>query len=245
MRFILEHLTNHYICDTNMPIDISIPMFSGTHNPNAFGIQHPNFEPYQSGNFVASVAKGSPVNCENIFFNPHGNGTHTECVGHITKERITIHDSLKEFLFVARLITATPIDNLVQASSILPHLTGEEQAVIIRTLPNDIDKCRRNYSGQNSPAFSPELCKGLSKAGIIHLLVDLPSLDPEFDDGKLTAHRMFWNYPENPRMNATITEMVYVPNEVNDGIYILNLQIASLQTDASPSKPILYKPTTS
>lgn len=242
MRFIIKHLNKQYVCNTASPIDISIPMFSGARNPNAFGIQHPSFEPYQSGSFVASVAAGSPVNCENIFLNPHGNGTHTECVGHITQERIAINDSLKEFLFVARVVTATPTDNLVQADSVIHHLTGEEQAIIIRTLPNSIDKRTQIYSNQNPPALAPALCKALADKGILHLLVDLPSVDPEFDDGKLTAHRMFWNYPQTPRLDATITEMVFVPDDVIDGIYVLNLQIASLQTDASPSKPILYKP---
>jgi hypothetical protein len=41
-------------------------------------------------------------------------------------------------------------------------------------------------------------------------------------------------------MDATITEMVFVPDAVADGIYLLNIQIASLETDASPSKPVLY-----
>jgi hypothetical protein len=35
--------------------------------------------------------------------------------------------------------------------------------------------------------------------------------------------------------------MIYVENQVADGIYILNLQIASFENDASPSKPVLYK----
>ena len=72
------------------------------------------------------------------------------------------------------------------------------------------------------------------------MLVDLPSVDPEVDAGKLSAHHAFWNYPDSPRKHATITEMVYVPDSMEDGNYILNLQIASLQTDASPSKPVLY-----
>jgi hypothetical protein len=35
--------------------------------------------------------------------------------------------------------------------------------------------------------------------------------------------------------------MIYVPNKVEDGKYILNLLIAPFQNDASPSKPVLYK----
>jgi hypothetical protein len=35
--------------------------------------------------------------------------------------------------------------------------------------------------------------------------------------------------------------MIFLPDSIPDGIYLLNLQIASLETDASPSKPVLYK----
>ena len=73
-----------------------------------------------------------------------------------------------------------------------------------------------------------------------HLLIDLPSVDKEKDEGKLLAHKAFWNYPEKPRYQATITEFIYVPNQVKDGSYLLNLQIASFHNDAAPSKPVLY-----
>jgi hypothetical protein len=56
----------------------------------------------------------------------------------------------------------------------------------------------------------------------------------------MLAHKAFWNYPAKPRNNATISEMIFVPNEVPDGIYFLNIQIASLGSDASPSKPVIY-----
>jgi hypothetical protein len=35
--------------------------------------------------------------------------------------------------------------------------------------------------------------------------------------------------------------MIFVDNEVKDGSYLLNLQIASFENDASPSKPILFE----
>ena len=41
-------------------------------------------------------------------------------------------------------------------------------------------------------------------------------------------------------MDATITEMIFVQDAIEDGTYLLNLQIASFENDASPSKPILY-----
>ena len=73
-----------------------------------------------------------------------------------------------------------------------------------------------------------------------HLLLDLPSVDREEDGGALAAHKAFWQYPENNRMDATITELIYVPEIVKDDLYFLNLQIASIESDASPSKPVLY-----
>jgi hypothetical protein len=88
------------------------------------------------------------------------------------------------------------------------------------------------------------LCAWLAQQGIKHLLIDLPSVDPEEDGGRLSAHHAFWNYPQQPRLDATITEMVYVPSTIADGLYVLNLQIAPLETDASPSKPVLYSITT-
>lgn len=75
----------------------------------------------------------------------------------------------------------------------------------------------------------------------------MPSVDKEHDEGKLLAHKAFWNVKDtlnlnsDARLSATITEMIYVPDEIEDGNYILNLQIASFENDASPSKPILYK----
>ena len=42
-------------------------------------------------------------------------------------------------------------------------------------------------------------------------------------------------------VSKTITEMVFIPDEVEDGDYLLNLQIAPFFADAAPSRPILYK----
>ena len=77
--------------------------------------------------------------------------------------------------------------------------------------------------------------------GIDHLLIDLPSVDKEVDGGKLSAHHAFWQYPHNTKLERTITEMIYVSNTVYDGSYLLNLQIASFENDASPSKPLLFQ----
>ena len=63
----------------------------------------------------------------------------------------------------------------------------------------------------------------------------------EEDEGKLLAHKAFWQYPDAVRRNSTITELIFVPNEIKDKVYLLNIQIASFEIDVSPSKPVLYE----
>jgi hypothetical protein len=77
--------------------------------------------------------------------------------------------------------------------------------------------------------------------GIKHLLIDQPSVDREEDGGELKSHKAFWNFDGKLRKDCTITELIYVPNSIEDGTYFLNLQIAPFENDATPSKPILYK----
>jgi arylformamidase len=88
----------------------------------------------------------------------------------------------------------------------------------------------------------------LRETGINHLLVDMPSIDRIFDDGKLSNHRIFWRIEPGAfevsaesLIHNTITELIYVPNEIANGEYLLNLQIAPFASDASPSRPVLYK----
>jgi len=227
--------------DLDKPLDISIPLRSGEKNPNAYYIQAPNFEPIKGDNFIGSVALGGSVNCENLFINAHGNGTHTECVGHISKNKITINQSLKTFFTIAQLISIEAENNLITKKSVDKLLNESVESIVIRTLPNNTNKLTKNYSGNNPTFLEAELCQMLREKNIKHLLVDLPSVDAEEDEGKLSAHHAFWNYPTLPRLDATITEMIYVDDKIKDGLYLLNLQIAPLESDASPSKPVLYQ----
>jgi len=229
----------------SQPMDISLPLQSGADNPNAFYIAQPEFWPFVAGSFVGNVADGGACNVNNIRFSPHGNGTHTECVGHITAHFVSLQDCLKRFLFPAALISITP-DKAASGQIIslvaLQLALGERrpEAVVIRTLPNTAQKRRQQYSGTNPCYFAPEALAWLNEIGVLHLLTDLPSVDREEDEGLLLAHHTFWGYPKATRLEATITEMTFVPDGIQDGDYLLNLMIASFANDASPSKPVLY-----
>ncbi|KUJ63251.1 metal-dependent hydrolase [Flavobacteriaceae bacterium CRH] len=255
----INHNNKSFEIDLSKPIDISIPLTNTDENPIAWYIEKPVIEPVVFGDWIGKVSEGkSSTNFNNIFFNPHGHGTHTECLGHITNDFYSINQSLKQFFFFAKLITVEPEkigDDFVitkkqvqKALSTSPEASGwlSITALIIRTLPNQKEKKSRKYSNTNPPYLSEEAAIFIRESEIQHLLIDLPSVDKEHDEGKLLAHKAFWNVKDtvnlnsDARINATITEMIYVPDEIEDGNYILNLQIASFENDASPSKPILY-----
>ncbi len=114
------------------------------------------------------------------------------------------------------------------------------KAVVIRTLPNSNQKQTQTWDNTNPPYLAPEFTKLLVDQGVEHLLIDLPSVDREVDGGALLSHRMFFGVPSCPRHQATITEFVFVPNKISDGLYALNLQVAPFDLDASPSRPVLF-----
>lgn len=238
--------------DLSKPIDISIPLTNTDENPIAWYIEKPVIEPVKFDEWVGKVSSGmSSTNFNNILFNPHGHGTHTECLGHITHDFYSVNQALKQFFFLAELVSVAPEeqdgDLVITKNQVVQALNGKTpEAIIIRTLPNSASKLSKKYSHTNPPYLAEDAARFICESGIQHLLIDLPSVDKEKDEGKLLAHKAFWNVTDvknvnkEARMNATITEMIYVVAAVKDGSYLLNLQIASFENDASPSKPVLY-----
>jgi kynurenine formamidase len=259
LKTIITHNNLSLQIDLSKPIDISIPLTNNEQNPIAWYQDIPKIEPVRMGSdaseWIGKVSEGkSSTNFNNIFFNPHAHGTHTECLGHITKDFYSINQCLKQFFFTAELISVEPKkvgEDLVitkeHISTVLNKTNNASiEAIIIRTLPNLESKKHLNYSNTNPPYLEEAAAIFIREKGIQHLLIDLPSVDKEHDEGKLLSHKAFWNVKdinqvnEDARFNCTITEMIYVNEEVQDGSYILNLQFASFENDASPSKPVLY-----
>lgn len=253
MKTTIQHNNNTYEIDLSQPIDISLPIQNNEQNPIAWYLDQPEINPVVMGDFVGSVASGkSSTNFNNILFNPHGHGTHTECLGHITKDFYSINQTLKQYFFVAELISVEPEafeeDFIITKFQIKNALNGiRPEALVIRTLPNLETKKHKNYSNTNPAYLTEEAAIYIREIGVKHLLIDLPSVDKEVDEGKLLAHKAFWNVKDTQNVNVdarfdcTITELIFVENNVPDGMYIINIQIASFENDASPSKPVLYK----
>jgi len=247
MRVTLE---NGKKIDLSKGLDISIPLTNSEENPRAWYVKPPRYEPVMENGWVGEVAQGGAVNFRNIFFNPHGHGTHTECLGHITQEIYSVNERVNQYFFHCKLISINPqeikngdeIDQIVQFSDVKTALGNSEiDAVVLRTLPNTEAKKHKNYSSTNPPYLDTAIVDLFDELKVKHFLLDLPSVDRESDGGKLAFHHKFWNVPENPNHERTITEMIFVDDSIEDGEYILNLQIAPFENDASPSRPVLYK----
>lgn len=244
---------NNQQIDLSLPIDISISLTNNEQNPIAWYQNTPEIEPVTMGDWIGKVSEGkSSTNFNNIFFNPHAHGTHTECLGHITREFYSINQCLKHFFFTAELISVEPKkvnEDLIITKEQIEKALGSDfpEAIIIRTLPNPETKKQLKYSNTNPPYLDEAAAIFIRECGIQHLLIDLPSVDREYDEGKLLAHKAFWNVKDvhnvnnDARFHCSITEMIYVNDTIPDGSYLLNLQFASFENDASPSKPVLYK----
>lgn len=245
----LTYRDHTYSFDPAAPLDLSLPLGPGPEQVNCFWAEPVSIEAIRVGSFVGSVRAGGSTNYQRVSLTPHGNGTHTECYGHIASEapEATLPACLTRFLFVAELVSLPlrPAENgdvLVRLADVQAALADADapEAVIFRTLPNDGDKRTRQYSGSNPPYPEPGIGAWLAGCGVQHWLLDLPSVDRELDEGRLENHHQFWCYPAAARREATITELIFVPDHVPDGRYLLNLQVTSLASDASPSKPVLY-----
>ena len=247
MKTTIQYRAENYIIDLAQPLDISLPLEAGG-TLNCFYAPPLVIEPVRADNFVGDTLEGGLLNFKNVQINPHGNGTHTECVGHISKGGETINQTLTQFFFLAQVVSIQPEiqengDGVIMRDQLVDVLEATNAtALVIRTLPNNHAKRSKNYSGSNPAYLHHMATKLIVEKGIEHLLIDLPSVDREEDDGLLLSHKAFWQYPgEAVRTQATITELIYVPDTVTDGFYFLNIQITSLELDASPSKPVLYK----
>lgn len=245
-------IDSHTFIDTNKGHDLSLPLTNDLENPRAWYVQPPTIEPVRANGFVGSVAEGGSVNFRDIFFNPHGHGTHTECLGHITETVHSVNQQLKTSFFTAFVISVTPEkiwdeiekveDEIITKAQLKQLLEGvKTEALVIRTLPNLSGKKHKNYSSSNPPYIAADAIEVLNEAGIEHLLIDLPSVDREEDGGILAFHHAFWQVPENPQYHKTITEFIYISDEIADGNYLLNLQTAPFENDATPSRPVLFE----
>lgn len=254
--------------DFARPFDLSVELDFQGPQLRHFGAPRAASQAYSVAGFPGSVARGASCNCESITLIPHCNGTHTEGAGHLTREPLHAHRIVPRGLLPALLVSTKPIpcgqtpessdpaprpdDRLVTRGALLTGWPAEPpfapRALVIRTLPNDPAKRAHDYTDMTPPYLTLEAVRFMVERGIEHLIVDLPSIDRAHDEGRLTAHRLFFGLPPGDsslihaaRSQCTITELAYIPDDATDGVYFLQLQTPALNGDAVPSRPLLYR----
>jgi len=228
--------------------DLSIPLAFDAAQPGFFGVAPAGGAVVTAGSFIGDVQRGGSCNCATYTLTPHCNGTHTECIGHVTADHVSVREQSREHFSPALLVTvasAPAVSRAALETAVTPHVLSDYRALIVRTLPNSRDKLKRNYDRAPAPYFDAEAMRWIVGNGITALVVDLPSLD-RADDAELTTHRIFWGLPpsatsaaEATRPTATVTELAFIDDSIADGPYLLNLQVAPFVADAAPSRPIL------
>jgi kynurenine formamidase len=252
--------------DLARPHQLAIPLRPGAAQPRWFAAPAARATPLHVGSFTGSVSSGASCNCSTLELTPHCNGTHTECVGHLTEEAVDVCEVLPHALLPALLVTITPqapgsgepcdppavaADTLITREALLRSWpvgpVPAPRALILRTRPNAADKCVRDYQRQPAPYLTPAAATLLVERGIEHLVLDVPSADRADDGGRLSAHRVFFGLPPAghslaaaTRAQCTITELAFVPDAIADGPWLLALQVPRIAGDALPSQPLLY-----
>lgn len=246
MKARITHHGRQYEVDYGSPVDLSISL-KGDGGVQAWGVGPARIEPYRLGEQEFRVSAGSPVNFYELQFSPHAHVTHTESLGHIHQKWQSVNRIQPGYRGLAWLHTVAPVP--MDEDRVIPEGTlpgevrdGQVGALVLRTLPNSTEKAGMNYSGCNPPYFMPLAMQEIVEAGIEHLLVDLPSVDRESDGGRVEAHHIFWGLKDEQedRPKATITELIFVPGTLADGLYWLELHTAPIECDATPSRPLLY-----
>lgn len=256
--------------DVDTPVDVALPVHTDGSGTRAFYLDAASSEPVRVGAFVGDVRLGGSVNCETLHLRPHGNGTHTECVGHIVRSRVSIASCAPPPLLFALVLRVTPVrfgtckerylgnaheDDLVVTRQLLEEASAafreagsfdHIRALCVATRIPETE-VEPDFSGANPPYFTVDAIDFMLALGVEHLLTDLPSLDKENDGGGLCAHRQFWSLPSGatdaPKgalSHRTVTELCAFPAVLSSGFWLLSLQVPALCSDAAPSRPVLF-----
>ncbi|MFN4985365.1 MAG: cyclase family protein [Ignavibacteria bacterium] len=223
--------------------DISLHV-GAPESPKAFGLPPAVFEPYTYGDTTYSVELGAPLQCEIVTIAPHANGTHTECVGHLAGQGYTVNTLMKDLVDEVQLVTVNPTlvdgDTVVMLEDLEAAWTQRDTStLVLRTLPNGDWKRSAEWVIANAPYIHVDAMDLIVRSGIRHLITDVPTVDRLEDQGVLASHHRFWQWPYEPRLDCTLTELVYVPSSIADGRYLVLFNVAPLHSDAAPSRPML------
>jgi len=243
--------------DFSAATSLALTLHFDAAQPRHFGAPAAQSRAFRIEGFEGEVARGASCNCRSITLIPHCNGTHTESASHLTLQQRPLYQFAPLAPVPAILLSLTPRaasdtdedsdpaplagDLVVTRSDLLAawqsKAASQPRALLLRT--------GAATGSENPPYLTRQLMTELVARNIEHLVVDLPSVDRSQDQGRLTAHRIFFGLPPGStdlaaakRSECTITELATFPLHLADGPCALQLQLPAFSGDAVPSRPL-------
>jgi arylformamidase len=242
------------------PQSVSREIFfkDGTRSVNAFHFSPITLKTVElEGQFIGDVTRGGSCNVDTLQYIPHGL-THLETSAHILSPSVnppTVKDiPLENLSGIVYLIDLSrrgmKKGELIPPGVIqkkLEALTLPVSMLALKThssmLPEDYD-----FSGKDFLSLAPETARVIhdyrSPNRIDCLILDLPSIDPESDGGKLAAHREYFGLPQtghNAKDNEkrTLVELAWFAN-LEEGYYYAVITPPRFETHAVTTGIILH-----
>lgn len=242
--------------DFNAATSLALHLDFSSPHPQHYGAPPATSQAFQAGSFEGAVARGASCNCQRISLIPHCHGTHTESASHLTLQQRPLQQILPFGPMRALLLTVPPVDCIDTTEDSLPAPQASDRLITRSALLDAWPRAGHaslalllrtgtDWKDSAPPYLSRQLMQELVARGVEHLVTDLPSVDRLDDDGRLTAHRIFFGLPERStslldarRAHCTITELARFPAGLKDGACALQLQIPDFSGDAVPSRPL-------
>ena len=252
------------VFDLSKGIDLSDSYYKKPDIVSVFGL------PQESKKILYST-DNTPVNVDKLTICAHNNRTHTESTRHIYSNGLNIsdivdnHDNISFYgciiisvkprfiyqintkndkyecgvnidkyndLIITKSMIETKINNIIDMNN-KALSSFFKQCIFIRV------ECDKNIKNTNCPFLSNDAMQYLHNNFTNVFGINLCSVD-RFESPKVPNHRIWFGH--NPKSNRLIVEGLLIPNNIYDGIYCLNLQLAPIaNTDAVPTRPIVYK----
>jgi kynurenine formamidase len=244
------------------PLSVSREVyFKGeTRSPNAFHLTPITSKTVEfEGQFIGDVSRGGSCNVDTLQYVPHGL-THLETSAHILGPEAhppTVKDipveKLSGIVFLidlsqpgeesAQLVPRAAVQAKLEQNTLPISLLAIKTRASL--LPQDYD-----FSGKNFLALAPGTAKGIHdytvcSSRIQCLILDLPSIDPEKDGGKLLAHRHFFGLPETgtnagDKEKRALVELAWFAN-LTEGYYYAVITPPRFETNAVTTG-IVFRP---
>ena len=254
MKIEFENQGERYECDLGSGVSLARPIQFSASRPNPWNVSAPVKTVVTTDGFTGSTQAGGSCNVDQLSLIAHCHGTHTETIGHIVNSDHLVSDLSIPSIIPAIAVSVSPVAADSIADTYEPAFGPSDHVIAAEHLNLQLEKwagftAKALIVRTDSPDafFTNEAMAAIVDAGVEHLLVDLPSVDRMEDDGLLTNHRIFWDVEagchethEKSRTAYTITELIRVPDQVTDGPCLLSIQVPSVDSDAAPSRPVLY-----